>query len=235
MTLASSVATCAVGRAAPASDVSAGGSDVSEDAGGAGVGGSSLKARGAYMNQGVGRPVEMILLLRVAGRRSYRRFVSRATKPVKESAGLVLYRSSQSGHTEVLLGHPGGPFWAAKDEGAWSLPKGEIDEGEDLLLAARRETEEETGARPEGPFASLGSVRQKSGKIVHAWAVRHDADTRIQGSSIVEMEWPPRSGHRISFPEIDRAEYFEIERARTKINAAQAEFLDRLLLLLREQ
>lgn len=154
---------------------------------------------------------------------------TRERKPPKESAGLLLYRTSASGTIEVLLGHPGGPFWENKDEGAWSLPKGELNPGEDGLAAARRETREETGALPEGPFVSLGSVKQKSGKIVHAWAVAHDMDPTTHRANLVEMEWPPKSGRRISFPELDRAEYFDLATARTKMNVAQVELLDRLV------
>jgi predicted NUDIX family NTP pyrophosphohydrolase len=141
---------------------------------------------------------------------------------------LLLYRQPQGGPIQVLLGHPGGPFWADKDLGAWSLPKGEVEPGEDLLRAARRETLEETGFAPDGPFHSLGEVTLKSGKIVHAWAALHDGDPRSNRSNLVEMEWPPRSGRRISFPEIDRVDYFDLEEARTKLNPGQVAFLDRL-------
>jgi predicted NUDIX family NTP pyrophosphohydrolase len=133
---------------------------------------------------------------------------------------------------KVLLGHPGGPFWAHKDEGAWSIPKGEAEPGEDLLQTAQREVEEEVGVRVEGPFASLGEVTQTSGKIVHAWAAPFEGVIAIPTKNLVEIEWPPKSGRRISFPELDRAELFSLDAARTKINPAQAAFLDRLSALL---
>jgi predicted NUDIX family NTP pyrophosphohydrolase len=129
---------------------------------------------------------------------------------------------------EVLLGHPGGPFWAKKDDGAWTIPKGEAMPGEDLLEAAQRETREETGFEPKGPFLPLGRVRQKSGKVVHAWAAPFDGDVSQLRSNEIEIDWPPRSGKRITVPELDRAEYFDLDRARPKLNPAQAEFLDRL-------
>jgi predicted NUDIX family NTP pyrophosphohydrolase len=150
------------------------------------------------------------------------------TRSSKESAGLLLYRLPPEGPVEVLVAHPGGPFWARKDEGAWTLPKGEVEPGEDLLVAARREVLEETGLAPDGPFVPLGSVTQKSGKVVHAWAVAHDADTRALRSNTVEIEWPPRSGHQLTIPEVDRAEYFSLDTARTKLNPGQTVFLDRL-------
>jgi predicted NUDIX family NTP pyrophosphohydrolase len=146
----------------------------------------------------------------------------------KQSAGLLLYRGRPCQPVEVLLGHPGGPFWATKDEGAWSLPKGEVGPGEDLLVAARREVFEETGFAPEGPFVPLGVVTQKSGKVVHAWAVAHDADPTAARSNTFEIEWPPRSGLRITIPELDRVEYFTLDVARAKVNPAQAELLGRL-------
>lgn len=145
----------------------------------------------------------------------------------KQSAGLLLYRIRDS-RTEVLLVHPGGPFFAHKDAGAWSIPKGEVDPGEDLLDCARREFEEELGFRPSGAVTSLGSVTLKSGKIVHAWAVEGDWDTTRIKSNSFEMEWPPRSGKHQEFPEVDRAEFFEIEEATHRINPAQAELLSRL-------
>lgn len=144
------------------------------------------------------------------------------------SAGLLLYRFLNSG-LQVLLVHPGGPFWAHKDLGAWSIPKGEVGEGEDLLAAARREFGEETGASAEGPVVSLGQVRQRSGKIVHAWATRGDFDPRELRSNHFEMEWPRGSGELRSFPEVDRAAWFDLADARRHILPAQEPFLDALL------
>jgi predicted NUDIX family NTP pyrophosphohydrolase len=144
------------------------------------------------------------------------------------SAGLLLFRR-RDGATEVFLAHPGGPFWAKRDAGAWTIPKGVVDEGEDLLDAARREFREETGIEPVGPFVSLGSIRQKAGKPVHAWAWQGDADAGAVSSNETRAEWPRGSGNWLTFPEVDRCEWFDIETARQKINPAQAEFLDRLL------
>jgi len=134
---------------------------------------------------------------------------------------------------EVFLVHPGGPFFTRKDAGVWTIPKGEPDEGEDLLLCARREFLEETGITPREPFLCLGEIRQKGGKTVHAWAFAGDwrAEEGLS-SNFFEIEWPPRSGRRQSFPEVDRAEWFSLEDARTRINPAQAVFLDRLQELL---
>ena len=130
---------------------------------------------------------------------------------------------------EVLLVHPGGPFWARRDAGAWSIPKGEYSDGEDPLDAARREFAEELGSRaPDGDPADLGEIRQKSGKVVHGWALAGDLDAGAIQSNTFTLEWPPRSGRMREFPEVDRAEWFELERAREKINPAQAAFLDRL-------
>ncbi len=145
----------------------------------------------------------------------------------KESAGLLLWRDAD-GTREVLLIHPGGPFWAKKDEGAWSIPKGEIAEGEDPLDAAKRETREETGFAPEGNFISLGSIEQKGGKTVRAWAAEYDADLSAFRSNTFEMEWPPHSGNKREFPEADRAEYMSFAEARIRMNPAQAQFLDTL-------
>ena len=122
---------------------------------------------------------------------------------------------------QVLLAHPGGPFWKGKDAGAWSIPKGEIEEGEDPLTTAKREFEEETGVSPQGHFYPLGSITQKSGKIVHAWAFEGDCDPASIRSNMVEIEWPPKSGKMISIPEIDRVEFFDIREASEKLNAAQ--------------
>jgi predicted NUDIX family NTP pyrophosphohydrolase len=129
---------------------------------------------------------------------------------------------------EVLIVHPGGPFWRNKDAGAWTIPKGEIGAGEDPLVAARREFVEETGIEPTPPFLELGSVRQKSGKEVIAWAFEGDCDPAQIRSNEFELEWPPRSGRVARFPEIDRAGFFEIEAARRMLNPAQCAFLDAL-------
>jgi predicted NUDIX family NTP pyrophosphohydrolase len=137
----------------------------------------------------------------------------------------------RAGALEVLLVHPGGPFWAKKDLGAWTIPKGEIAEGEDELAAARREFEEETGIVPKGPFHLLGSVSQKAGKIVHAWAFEGDCDPAGVRSNTFEMEWPPRSGQRRVFPEVDRAGWLSLAAAREKINPGQAPLLDALAAL----
>jgi predicted NUDIX family NTP pyrophosphohydrolase len=146
----------------------------------------------------------------------------------RRSAGILLHRRGADG-VEVLLVHPGGPFWAKKDAGAWSIPKGEHDDGEDARACALREFEEETGSAPDaGEMTDLGSVRQKSGKVVQAWALEGDLDPEAVRSNSFEMEWPPRSGRRQTFPEVDRAGWFGIDAAREKINPAQAAFLDRL-------
>jgi predicted NUDIX family NTP pyrophosphohydrolase len=130
---------------------------------------------------------------------------------------------------EVLLVHPGGPFWARRDEGAWSIPKGEYEPGEDPEAAARREFAEELGtAPPAGPTEDLGEIRQKSGKQVRAWALEGDIDASRIRSNTVEVQWPPRSGKLIEVPEVDRAEWFDLAAARDKINPAQAELLERL-------
>lgn len=146
----------------------------------------------------------------------------------RRSAGLVLYRPAGDA-VEVLLVHPGGPAWARRDAGAWSVPKGEYEDGEEPLAAAQREFEEELGAPvPAGRFIDLGEVRQKSGKLVRAWAVAGDLDPAHVRSNTFTMEWPPRSGQLRSFPEVDRAEWFTLSEARERINAAQAALLDRL-------
>ena len=150
------------------------------------------------------------------------------------SAGILPFRR-RGDSLEVLLVHPGGPFWAKKDEGAWSIPKGEFDEGEEEPRAcALRELEEELGSAlglTAESLTELGSARQKSGKVVHCWAAEADFDPAQLRSNSFEIEWPPRSGERREFPEVDRAEWFEPEAARAKINPAQADFLDRLLTL----
>jgi predicted NUDIX family NTP pyrophosphohydrolase len=146
----------------------------------------------------------------------------------KASAGLLLYRHASSG-LEVLLVHPGGPYWARKDMGAWSIPKGEIEPGEEALAAARREFEEETGASVDGEFLPLPSVKLRSGKVVHAWAIEADFDVAGLRSNLFSMEWPPRSGEQREFPEADRAEWLSIDAARVKIHPGQAPLLDHLL------
>ncbi|HZB90371.1 MAG TPA: NUDIX domain-containing protein [Stellaceae bacterium] len=149
----------------------------------------------------------------------------------KTSAGLLLYRR-RGAALEVLLVHPGGPFWAKKDDGAWSIPKGEAAAGEDLLALARREFAEETGFPVDGTFRPLAPVRQAGGKIVHAWAVEGDLDPAAIRSNRFTLEWPPRSGRREEFPEIDRGAWFTLDEARRKINQGQAPLLDGLVALL---
>ena len=149
----------------------------------------------------------------------------------KTSAGILLYRG-EGDSLEVLLVHPGGPFWSKKDEGAWSIPKGELEDGEESRACALRELEEEIGSSlglgPE-QLAELGEVQLKSGKRVQGWAAEGDFDPATLSSNTFAMEWPPRSGKEREFPEVDRAEWFASEQARLKINPAQAAFLDRLL------
>jgi predicted NUDIX family NTP pyrophosphohydrolase len=148
---------------------------------------------------------------------------------VARSAGILLFRRGPEG-TEVLLVHPGGPFWARRDEGAWSIPKGEHPDDEDPLAAARREFEEETGtAPPAGEPIELGEVRQRGGKRVSAWALEGDLDADAVRSNTFELEWPPRSGQRREFPEVDRAAWFGADEARRRIVPAQAELVERLL------
>jgi predicted NUDIX family NTP pyrophosphohydrolase len=148
---------------------------------------------------------------------------------VTRSAGILLHRTGSEGR-EVLLVHPGGPFWAKRDDGAWSIPKGEYDDGEEPLAAALREFEEELGSALEhvGELRELGEVRQRNRKLVMAWAAEGDLDAAAVRSNTFEMEWPPRSGKRQAFPEIDRAEWFGLARAREKLIPAQVAFLDRL-------
>jgi predicted NUDIX family NTP pyrophosphohydrolase len=143
------------------------------------------------------------------------------------SAGLLIFRRNNI--IQVLLAHPGGPFFARKDDGVWTIPKGEAGPGEDLLTRARIEVEEEIGIKPSGNWIPLGSIKQKGGKTVHAWAVEGDLPEQFElKSNLFEMEWPPRSGKLKEFPEIDRAEFFLEQIARLKINPAQIPFLDRL-------
>ena len=151
----------------------------------------------------------------------------------KLSAGLLVYRRT-GGELEVLIVHPGGPFWAKKDEGAWSVPKGEYEPDEDPLEVALREFEEEIGAEPpdHATAVSLGELRQPSGKVVRAWAVEGDLDVSEVRSNTFEMEWPPRSGRTQEFPEVDRAGWFGLEEARRKLLRGQVGFLDRLEKLL---
>jgi predicted NUDIX family NTP pyrophosphohydrolase len=143
------------------------------------------------------------------------------------SAGLLLFRRP-AGALELFLAHPGGPFWKGRDAGAWTIPKGLVNAGEELLDAARREFEEETGIRPAGPFVPLGSVRQKAGKVVHAWAWEGDADPAAVTSNTTRSQWPPGSGKWISYPEVDRCAWFAPADARIRLNPAQAELIDRL-------
>jgi predicted NUDIX family NTP pyrophosphohydrolase len=174
------------------------------------------------------------------------------------SAGLLLYRRLDDAETgerrlEVLLVHPGGPYWAKKDAGAWSIPKGLAEAGElgpepatvtaakarnraagaDLLAVARREVREETGLEPEGPYQPLGGVKAHGHKLIFAWAVEHDCDPTAIVSNTFQIEWPPRSGKRAEFPEVDRAEWFDLAEARRQINPAQVAFLDALVAMLR--
>jgi predicted NUDIX family NTP pyrophosphohydrolase len=143
------------------------------------------------------------------------------------SAGLLLFRRSVAG-LEVFIAHPGGPFWKERDAAAWTIPKGIVEEGEDLLDAARREFEEETSIKPIGPFLPLGSIRQKAGKTIHAWAWEGDADPATIVSNTMRTEWPRGSGRWIEFPEVDRCAWFDPAAARVKMNPAQAELVSRL-------
>lgn len=143
-----------------------------------------------------------------------------------KSAGIIVYRRRR--RLEVLLVHPGGPFWRSKDAGAWSIPKGEYSDEEDAEIAARREFAEELGLEVSGPLTELGQVRQRGGKLITAFAAELDLDARSVRSNTFEIEWPPRSGKRQTFPEVDRAEWFTLEEARTRINAGQRPLLDRL-------
>jgi predicted NUDIX family NTP pyrophosphohydrolase len=152
----------------------------------------------------------------------------------RRSAGILLFRRSAEGGLEVLLVHPGGPFWARRDAGAWSIPKGEVDPGEEERACALRELAEETGSVFEagaGDLLPLGEVRQRSGKVVTAWALEGDLDANAICSMTFELEWPPRSGRRQTFPEVDRAAWLALPAAREKLLPAQAPFVDRLAAL----
>ena len=153
--------------------------------------------------------------------------LARMAKRKNVSAGLLLFRRSKV-ELEVFLAHPGGPFWEGRDLGAWTIPKGLVEEGEDPLVAAIREFEEETAIRPEEPFLPLCSVRQKAGKLVYAWAWEGEADPRLVKSNVMRAEWLRGSGRWLTFPEVDRCEWFDARSAREKINPAQAELIDRL-------
>jgi predicted NUDIX family NTP pyrophosphohydrolase len=155
------------------------------------------------------------------------RFDAKRMARARRSAGILLYRH-RAGGLEVLLVHPGGPFWRNRDEGAWSIPKGEFDDHEDALAAARREFAEETGTAIDGEFVALAPHRQRSGKTVHAWAVEGDLDAAAVRSNLFSMEWPPRSGMTAEFPEVDRAAWFTLPEARRKLLAGQLPFLDEL-------
>lgn len=148
----------------------------------------------------------------------------------KRSAGLIMYRI-RAGKAELLLVHPGGPFWAKKDAGAWCIPKGEYPEGEDPLDAARREFLEETGLEATGPFLELAEIKQAGGKLVKAWAFAGDCDPALICSNTFTMEWPPRSGQQAVFPEVDRAAWFDVPAAREKILPSQLPLIDQFATL----
>lgn len=150
------------------------------------------------------------------------------------SAGLLMYRV-QEGVLQVLLVHPGGPFFRNKDDGAWSIPKGEPHGDEDLLITAQREFAEETGLTPQGPFVPLKPIRQKGGKTVHAWAFPGDCDPRTLRSNTFAMEWPPKSGRQAEFPEVDRGEFFGVAAAKKKIKAGQEALIDELAAMLNSE
>jgi predicted NUDIX family NTP pyrophosphohydrolase len=152
----------------------------------------------------------------------------------KKSAGLLMFRRA-SGGVEVFLVHPGGPFWARKDEGAWSIPKGEYAPGEDPLETAKREFQEETGFQASGEFIPLSSLKQPSGKVISAWALEGDCDAASIRSNTFSMEWPPRSGKQQEFPEVDRAGWFTIPAAKEKVLRGQVPFLDELKEILKKK
>jgi predicted NUDIX family NTP pyrophosphohydrolase len=152
---------------------------------------------------------------------------------IKQSAGILLYRENGS-QLQVFLVHPGGPFFKNKDTGVWSIPKGEFLEDEDALAAAKREFKEETGQSIDGAFAELKPVYLKSGKKVYAWAVEGDIDHEVIESNLFEMEWPPKSGQKQSFSEIDRAGWFAVEIAKQKINTAQVKFIDEAISIIKK-
>ncbi len=154
-------------------------------------------------------------------------------KPNKQSAGLLMFRQTE-GRIDVLLVHPGGPYWVNKDQGVWTIPKGEYDDSEEPLRAARREFTEETGFASHEPFLPLGSVRQKSGKNVTAWAFEGDCDPAYLVSNTCDIEWPPRSGRSVTIPEVDRGKWFTSEEAFNCIREEQRPLLDRLHQLIRE-
>ena len=185
-------------------------------AGGGGLGGPPRRGHGARA------PGSSGILLRPE---------STLLKSASPSAGLLLFRRN-SGGLELFLAHPGGPFWKTRDAGAWTIPKGLAEAGEDLMAAALREFEEETGIHPGGPLIELGAVRQKAGKVVHAWAWEGDADPAQITSNTMKTEWPRGSGRWLTFPEVDRCAWFTPDDARAKINPAQAEFIGRLELAL---
>jgi len=154
----------------------------------------------------------------------------------RRSAGILLYRRTPTGSVEVLLAHPGGPIWERRDTGAWTLPKGEYEPGEEAEAVARREFEEETGhPAPDGPAIDLGEIRQKGGKIVAAWAIEGDLDPALASSNTFPLEWPPRSGRWIDVPEIDRVAWFSPDDARIRLKETQVPLVERLLDALSEQ
>ena len=144
------------------------------------------------------------------------------------SAGLLMYRNN-AGKLQVLLAHPGGPYFTSKDAGVWTIPKGEVEPGEDLLETAKREFEEETGITPRGPFLALTPIKQKGGKIVYAWAFKGDCNPSDIVSNTFTMEWPPKSGRQMSFPEIDRADFFDVATAMRKIKFGQEALIEELI------
>lgn len=150
-----------------------------------------------------------------------------ASRRQNVSAGLLLFRQGEAG-LECFLAHPGGPFWRNRHEGAWTIPKGLVEENESYMDAAVREFREETGLEPTGPFMELGSVRLKSGKVVHAWAWEGDADAESIQSNLARLEWPRGSGRWVTYPEVDRCDWFVAEAAKSVINQAQSELINRL-------